>query len=82
MTKQEVLKFIKENREQLERFKSNFSHGRLTREVKKQYQAAYKYVDPKAQLCFTCGRSAQIMAQTMLDFCEAAKPKRKPKKKK
>jgi hypothetical protein len=80
MTKQQVLKFVKEHREQLERFKNNFAHGRISRAEQRAYLEAYQYVDPKAQLCFTCGRSAQIMANTMLDFYETAKPKKRKAK--
>ncbi len=77
MTKRELLKFIKEHKTQLERFAGAQSSGRLTREEQKQYQAAYHYVNSTATLCFTCGRSAQIMGKTLLRWAEDNKPKKK-----
>jgi len=79
MTKKEVLHFIKENREQLERFAGNVNFGRMTRSEQKEYQAAYTYIQPKGSVCFTCGRSSQTMARIMLQWYEDAKPKRKKK---
>lgn len=79
MTKKEVVDFIKKNREQIERFAENRNFGRLTRAEQKGYVEAYQYIEPKATLCFTCGRSAQIMGRRMLQWFEDAKPKRRKK---
>lgn len=79
MRKREALKFIKENRAQLERFSDNLNAGRITREMQKAYAAVYEYIIPKAMLCFTCGRSAQIMGRALLHWAEENKPKRKKK---
>ena len=77
MTKTELKKFIKEKRVQLERFAGAQSSGRVTREEQKEYEAAYQYIIPKANLCFTCGRSAQLMGRALLRWEEENKAKRK-----
>lgn len=82
MTEREALKFIYENREQLERFASNTNFGRVTREQIKNYEAAYRHIDIKAPLCFTCGRSAQLMGQTLLAWAKKKQPRHQPRRKK
>jgi len=77
MTKTELRKFIKENREQIERFASAQNSGRLSREQQKEYEGAYNTIVPNAHLCFTCGRSAQLMGRALLKWEEDNKPKRR-----
>ena len=79
MTKTELRKFIKENRVQLERFAGAQASGRLTREEQKEYETAYRYIMPKANLCFTCGRSAQLMGRSLLRWEEDNQLKKRKK---
>lgn len=79
MNKTELRKFIKENRVQLERFASAQSSGRLTREQQKEYERAYNTIVPNAHLCFTCGRSAQLMGRSLLKWEENNQPKKRKK---
>ena len=80
MDKKAVLLFIKERIEALGRMKAAKFSGRITREEQKLYQEAWSYIDPKAKVCFTCGRSPQIMSVALLNYYEANKPKRRKKK--
>jgi hypothetical protein len=79
MNKTELRKFIKENRAQLERFAGAQASGRLTREEQRGYENAYRYINPKASLCFTCGRSAQLMGRSLLKWEEDNQPKKRKK---
>tara|TARA_R110001632_G_scaffold9350_12_gene35896 strand:+ start:1448 stop:1693 length:246 start_codon:yes stop_codon:yes gene_type:complete len=79
MTKVELRKFIKENEEQIKRFAANLNAGRLTRNEQKRYTEAFQYIVPKVNLCFTCGRSAQIMGVALLRWQEDNKPKKRKK---
>ena len=79
MTKTEARTFIKKNKEQIQLFAEQRNFGRLTRDEKKEYQEVYSFIEPKAHLCFTCGRSAQLMARRLLRYYEDTKPKRKSK---
>ena len=80
MDKKAVLLFIKERIEALSRMKAAKFSGRITREEQKLYQDAWSYIDPKAKVCFTCGRSPQIMSVALLNYYETNKPKRRKKK--
>ncbi len=80
MDKKAVLLFIKERHEELSRMKAAKFSGRITREEQKLYQEAWSYIDPKAKVCFTCGRSPQIMSVALLNYYEANKPKRRKNK--
>ncbi len=80
MDKKAVLLFIKERHEALSRMKAAKFSGRITREEQKLFQEAWSYIDPKAKVCFSCGRSPQIMSVALLNFYEANKPKRRKKK--
>lgn len=77
MTKRDVIKFIKNNFDTLTRFSAATASGRLTRDQQKEYITAYRYIIPKADVCFTCGRSAQVMGRRMLSWYEDNKPKKK-----
>lgn len=79
MQKKEVLKFIKDRVEVLELLKARQFAGKFTRAEQAEYLAAYQYLEPKARLCFTCGRSPELMANAMLKFYEENKPKRRKK---
>ena len=70
MNKHELRKFVNENRVQLERFANAQNSGRLTRDEVKGYEAAYRYIMPNAHICFTCGRSAQLMGRALLKWEE------------
>ena len=80
MDKKAVLLFIKERIEALSRMKAAKFSGRITREEQKLYQDAWSYIDPKAKVCFTCGRSPQIMSVALLNYYETNKPNRRKKK--
>jgi hypothetical protein len=78
MKKSEALKFIKERKEHLEKIKMVRAHGRVTPAEQKAYKTMYEYIDPKGRtICWTCGRSAQIMATIMLDWYEENRKGRK-----
>ena len=68
MNKAKALKFIKANVYVLEMLKAEQFAGRLTREEVAEYKEVYKFIDPKADVCFTCGRSPQVMASRMLTY--------------
>jgi|TARA_R110000851_G_scaffold296025_2_gene451077 hypothetical protein len=80
MHKKDVLLFIKERHEALSKMKASQFAGRITREEQALYQEAWSYIDPKAKVCFSCGRSPQIMSVALLNYYEANKPKRRKKK--
>jgi hypothetical protein len=80
MHKKDVLLFIKERIEALSKMKASQFAGRITREEQALYQEAWSYIDPKAKVCFSCGRSPQIMSVALLNYYEANKPKRMKKK--
>jgi hypothetical protein len=80
MDKNEVLLFIAERLNQIVMMERGQFSGRITREEQKLYQEAWSYIDPKAKVCFTCGRSPQIMSVALLNYYEANKPKRRKKK--
>ena len=80
MHKKDVLLFIKERLEALSKMKASQFAGRITREEQSLYQEAWSYIDPKAKVCFSCGRSPQIMSVALLNYYEANKPKRRKKK--
>ena len=79
MNKKEVLLFIKHRISTLEKLRARQFSGRLSREEQAEYLKAYRYIEPKATLCFTCGRSPELMANAMLRFYEENKPKRRKK---
>ena len=68
MDKNELLLFIKERLEQINKMSKGQFSGRITREEQKLYQEAWSYIDPKAKVCFTCGRSPQLMSVALLNF--------------
>ena len=80
MDKKQVLLFIKERHEALSKMKASQFAERKTREEQKLYQEAGSYIDPKAKVCFSCGRSPQIMSVALLNYYEANKPKKRKKK--
>ena len=77
MTKQQIRKFIKEKREELERMAESRFSGRITREEQKRYVEAYQAIGNKSSVCFTCGRSAQLMAAQLLRWNEENQPKKR-----
>ena len=79
MHKKDVLLFIKERHEALSKMKASQFAGRITREEQALYQEAWSYIDPKAKVCFSCGRSPQIMSVALLKYYDANKPKRRKK---
>ena len=80
MDKKQVLLFIKERLEQVTKMSNAQFSGRITRDEQSLYKEVYRYIDPKGRVCFSCGRSPQIMATSMLNYYEAHKPKRRKKK--
>ena len=68
MDKNEVLLFIAERLDQITMMEQGRYSGRITREEQKLYQDAWSYIDPKAKVCFTCGRSPQLMSAALLNF--------------
>ena len=58
MDKNEVLLFIAERLDQITMMGQGRYSGRITREEQKLYQDAWSYIDPKAKVCFTCGRTS------------------------
>jgi hypothetical protein len=84
MDKNEVLLFIAERLDKITMMEQGRYSGKITREEQKLYQDAWSYIDPKAKVCFTCGRSPQLMSAALLNFyqlqtesVETEKPKRK-----
>ena len=87
MDKNEVLLFIAEKLDQITMMERGLYSGKITREEKKLYQEAWSYIDPKAKVCFDCGRSPQLMSAALLNFyqlqtenVETKKPKRRRKR--
>jgi hypothetical protein len=80
MDKNEVLLFIAERLDNIIKLQAGEFAGRITREEQALYQQAWSYIDPKAKVCFSCGRSPQIMSVALLNYYEANKPKRRKKK--
>jgi hypothetical protein len=68
MDKNEVLLFIAERLETITMMGQGRYSGKITREEQKLYQDAWSYIDPKAKVCFTCGRSPQLMSVALLNF--------------
>jgi hypothetical protein len=68
MDKNEVLLFIAERLETITMMAQGRYSGKITREEQKLYQEAWSYIDPKAKVCFTCGRSPQLMSAAILNF--------------
>ena len=79
MDKNQILLFINERSAQLTLMAARQFSGRLTKAEVNSYEETYKEIHTKARVCFTCGNSAQIMANVMLKFAEENKPKPKPK---
>ena len=79
MTKTELRKFIKDKKAQLLLFADAQASGRFTREEQKEYEDAYRFINPKVNLCFTCGRSAQLMGKTLLNWEKNNQPKKRKK---
>ena len=78
MTKQQIRKFIKEKREELEQLAKNRFSGRITREEQQKYIEVYQAIGHKRwSVCFTCGRSAQLMAAQVLRWNEENQPKKR-----
>ena len=68
MDKNELLLFIKERLEQITKMSNGQFSGRITREEQTRYQEAWSYIDPKAKVCFTCGRTPQLMSLALLNY--------------
>ena len=68
MDKNEILLFIAERLDQITMMEQGRYSGRITREEQKLYQAAWSYIDPKAKVCFTCGRTPQLMSVALLNY--------------
>ena len=68
MDKNELLLFIKERLEQITKMSKGQFSGRITRDEQKLYQEAWSYIDPKAKVCFTCGRTPQLMSLALLNY--------------
>jgi hypothetical protein len=87
MDKNEVLLFIAERLDNIINLQAGEFAGRITREEQALYQQAWSYIDPKAKVCFSCGRSPQAMSVALLNFyqsqqeqAEKEKPKRRRKR--
>jgi hypothetical protein len=87
MDKNDILLFIAERLDQITMMGQGRYSGRITREEQKLYQEAWSYIDPKAKVCFTCGRTPQLMSVALLNFyqsqqeqAEKEKPKRRRKR--
>ena len=85
MDKNDILLFIAERLEQITMMAQGRYSGKITREEQKLYQEAWSYIDPKAKVCFTCGRTPQLMSVALLNFyqlqtVETEKPKRRRKR--
>ena len=68
MDKNDILLFIAERLETITMMAQGRYSGKITREEQKLYQDAWSYIDPKAKVCFTCGRSPQLMSAALLNF--------------
>jgi hypothetical protein len=68
MDKNDILLFIAERLETITMMAQGRYSGKITREEQKLYQEAWSYIDPKAKVCFTCGRSPQLMSAAILNF--------------
>ena len=68
MDKNEVLLFIAERIDQITMMEQGRFSGRITREEQTRYQEAWSYIDPKAKVCFTCGRTPQLMSLALLNY--------------
>ena len=68
MDKNELLLFIAERLEQIIKMSNGQFSGRITREEQTKYQEAWSYIDPKAKVCFTCGKTPQLMSLALLNF--------------
>ena len=68
MDKNEVLLFIAERLDQITMMGQGRYSGKITREEQKLYQDAWSYIDPKAKVCFTCGRTPQLMSVALLNY--------------
>jgi hypothetical protein len=68
MDKNDILLFIAERLETITMMAQGRYSGKITREEQKFYQEAWSYIDPKAKVCFTCGRSPQLMSAALLNF--------------
>ena len=82
MDKKAVLLFIKERLEQITKMSNGQFSGRITRDEQTKYQEAWSYIDPKAKVCFTCGRTPQLMSVALLNYYENNKPKTRAKRRK
>lgn len=82
MDKKEVLLFIAERMDALLRMEQGQFAGKITREEQVLYQNAWSYIDPKANVCFSCGRTPEIMSREMLNFYLDFSPKTRKRKKK
>ena len=87
MDKNDILLFIAERLETITMMAQGRYSGKITREEQKLYQEAWSYIDPKAKVCFTCGRTPQLMSVALLNFyqlqtesVETEKPKRRRKR--
>jgi hypothetical protein len=77
MDKNDILLFIAERLETITMMAQGRYSGKITREEQKLYQEAWSYIDPKAKVCFTCGRSPQLMSAALLNFYQVANGKRR-----
>jgi len=68
MDKNDILLFIAERLDQITMMGQGRYSGRITRDEQKLYQDAWSYIDPKAKVCFTCGRTPQLMSVALLNF--------------
>jgi hypothetical protein len=68
MDKNDILLFIAERLETITMMAQGRYSGKITREEQKLYQDAWSYIDPKAKVCFTCGRTPQLMSAALLNF--------------
>ena len=80
MDKNQILLFINERTAQLTLMAARQFSGRLTKAEVQMYEDTYKTIHGNARVCFTCGNSAQTMANVMLKYAEENKPKPKAKR--
>ena len=80
MDKNQILLFITERTAQLTLMAARQFSGRLTKAEVTAYEDTYKAIHGNARVCFTCGNSAQTMANVMLKYAEENKPKPKAKR--
>jgi hypothetical protein len=81
MDKNEVLLFIAERLDNIIKLQAGEFAGRVTREEQALYKQALSYIDPKAKVCFSCGRSPQVMSMSLLNFYLDYSPKTRKRKK-